>query len=604
MKKRSVLSNIGYIIRQAAADHFILLVIMAVVGLAQGLCTMILPVVSGTVIGIAERGLGLRALLIWGGAVSAAAVLLFVLAAVLANKTDWHIEYVRCRFIERRVRKAYTLEYSMLERSDILDLQRRAVEADQGSGMGLSGMFTALQRLLVNLVGVLAAAIVLATYNLALIGSIFAVCIIRMLVMNAAKTYDKKYVWDMMAPFWRRIEYLYRIVTDTSCAKDIRLYAMQDWLNDHHQKVSGQAHELMGKSALNWMRFSIINQFLVFVTDCILYGWLIYSAVTGKISIADFSLCYGSIYSLINSINLFFESCVELRQFSLHVDDYRSFLELPEGDSGGNGLSVPDCSEYSVEFRNVSFKYPGREDYALRNVNLTVEAGRRLAVVGINGAGKTTLIKLLLRLYEPTEGEIYLNGINILDFDRAEYYSLFAPVFQNSEVLYFSVLENITMEREELSDIERAGECIDSAGLSDKLAALKGGITAHLGRGIHDDGMDFSGGERQKLMLARALYKSAPIVVLDEPTAALDALAESRQYESFDGLIGSKTAIYVSHRLSSTKFCDSIVMFDGGEVVEYGSHEELLAKNGRYAELFNVQAQYYTQGGMDCEKQV
>ncbi|MDE6724165.1 MAG: ABC transporter ATP-binding protein/permease, partial [Ruminiclostridium sp.] len=210
-----------------------------------------------------------------------------------------------------------------------------------------------------------------------------------------------------------------------------------------------------------------------------------------------------------------------------------------------------------------------------------------------NGAGKTTFIKLLLRLYDPTEGVILLNGTDIRKFRRKEYYELFSPVFQNVEVFAFPMAENISMKKTEETDRELSRECAERAGLKEKLDTLKKGVDTELLKIIHDDGIDLSGGEKQKLALARALYKNAPVIVLDEPTAALDALAEYNLYKSFDEIIGNKSAVYISHRLSSTRFCDSIAMFKAGELVEQGTHEELLAKGGAYAEMFEIQAQYY-----------
>ena len=216
-------------------------------------------------------------------------------------------------------------------------------------------------------------------------------------------------------------------------------------------------------------------------------------------------------------------------------------------------------------------------------------------MVGLNGAGKTTFIKLLMRLYDVKEGRILCNGIDIREFDRAEYYRLFAPAFQEVEVFAFQLSENVSMRVAEETDKTLAEQYIRDAGMGEKLDSLPKGMDTELLKVLYDDGVDLSGGEKQKLALARALYKNAPIVVLDEPTAALDALAEYRLYQSFNEMIGSRTAVYISHRLSSTRFCDNIAMFIAGEMVEYGTHEELLEKNGAYAEMFRVQAQYYVE---------
>ena len=278
------------------------------------------------------------------------------------------------------------------------------------------------------------------------------------------------------------------------------------------------------------------------------------------------------------------------------MDDWRSFLEIDDGTEEGT-IELPKTNTYEFKFENVSFRYPKAEKYALKNLNITLTAGKRLAVVGLNGAGKSTFIKLLLRLYEPTEGRILLNGVDIRSYSRADYYSIFSAVFQDVNIFAYPLSENVSMDTPENTDRKKAEQSLRDAGLGEKLDSLSKGVDTELLKVIYDDGIDLSGGEKQKLALARALYKDAPVVVLDEPTAALDALAEAALYENFDKLIGGKTAVYISHRLSSTGFCDAVAMFKDGEMIEYGTHESLLKEGGAYAEMFHVQAQYYVEGG-------
>ena len=254
---------------------------------------------------------------------------------------------------------------------------------------------------------------------------------------------------------------------------------------------------------------------------------------------------------------------------------------------------IPALDKFEFRFENVSFKYPGADKFALKNLNIIVKSGKKLAVVGLNGAGKTTFIKLLLRLYEPTEGHIYLNDVDISTYDRDEYYKLFSPVFQEVILFAYPLYLNVSMNTVAETDKERAIKCLEQAGMKEKVAELKNGVDTEVLKVVEDDGVDFSGGEKQKIALARALYKNAPVIVLDEPTAALDALAEAKLYQDFDKMVEGKTAIYISHRLSSTQFCDDVAMFKDAELVEYGTHESLLKAGGPYSEMFNVQAQYY-----------
>lgn len=271
------------------------------------------------------------------------------------------------------------------------------------------------------------------------------------------------------------------------------------------------------------------------------------------------------------------------------------YLDIPDNMYQGS-LTVEKRSDrsYQVEFRNVSFKYPGCDSYALRNVNMKFEIGKRMAVVGMNGSGKTTFIKLLCRLYDPTEGEILLNGIDIRKYNYREYMDIFSVVFQDFQLLHLKLGENVGGSLN--YDKERVIDCLEKAGFGTRLAEMPNGIDTYLYDEYDKHGISLSGGEAQKVAIARALYKDAPFIVLDEPTAALDPIAEADIYSKFDRIVGDKTAIYISHRLSSCKFCDMIAVFDEGSVIQLGTHEELLKNDsGKYFELWHAQAQYYTE---------
>ena len=251
-----------------------------------------------------------------------------------------------------------------------------------------------------------------------------------------------------------------------------------------------------------------------------------------------------------------------------------------------------DDNEYEIEFRNVSFKYPGSENYALKNVNFKFNIGERLAFVGMNGSGKTTFVKLLCRLYDPTEGQILLNGIDITRYDYEQYMALFSVVFQDYAVFAFDIAGNVSASSE--PDRDRVLDCLVRAGLGERISELENGIDTFITKNYDATGVDFSGGEKQKIAIARALYKESPFIILDEPTASLDPLAEADIYARFNEIVTDKTAVYISHRLSSCRFCDKIVVFDNGEIIQQGDHETLVAdENGKYFELWHAQAQHY-----------
>lgn len=328
-----------------------------------------------------------------------------------------------------------------------------------------------------------------------------------------------------------------------------------------------------------------------------IYAFIINSVIKGYITISNAFLYVVTAETFYGSLSSVLKNISGLRQRNREVSDFRSFLDFEGGDLEDDGLPVPGGNQYEFVFENVSFCYQKSEKYALKELNLTFKPGERLAVVGLNGAGKTTFIKLLLRLYEPTSGKILLNGVDIQSYQKRSYYQIFSPLFQEVELFAFPLAENISMDTPENTNVARAEECLHMAGFSNKLKNLPKGVHTEVLKIIDEEGLDFSGGERQKLALARALYKDSPIIVLDEPTAALDALAEYELYQNFDRMIGNKSAIYISHRLSSTRFCDHIAMFKDGQMVEYGTHEELLKKNGPYSNMFELQAQYYVEEG-------
>lgn len=325
---------------------------------------------------------------------------------------------------------------------------------------------------------------------------------------------------------------------------------------------------------------------------------LIYLLVCIKAWAGAFGL--GTATQYIGSVTSFFGGFSELmkcigvmRINSSFLDTVFELLDTPNTMYQGS-LTTEKRSDiqYDVEFRDVSFKYPGSEAYALRHVNMKFKVGSRLAVVGMNGSGKTTFIKLLCRLYDPTEGEILLNGINIRKYRYDDYMKIFSVVFQDFQLLALPLGQNVAASQ--TYDAARVLDCLNKAGFGEKLAKMPHGLDTYLYKSVDTEGVDVSGGEAQKIAIARALYKDSPFIILDEPTAALDPIAEAEIYSKFDEIAGDKTAVYISHRLSSCKFCDEIAVFDSGSVIQQGTHSDLLAdESGKYFELWNAQAQYY-----------
>ena len=327
----------------------------------------------------------------------------------------------------------------------------------------------------------------------------------------------------------------------------------------------------------------------------IIYAFAGISALVGRFSVGSISQYISSILKFTGAVSSLVSTFETLRYNNEITKIYFDFIETPSHMVQGTlPVEKRDDREYEVEFRDVSFQYPNTDFWALRHVNFKFKIGERLAVVGMNGSGKTTMIKLMCRLYDPTEGQILLNGIDIRKYDYKEYHSIFSVVFQDFNLFAFTLGQNVAASTD--YDEEKVRQSLMEANFGERLDKLEKGTETYLYRNFEKDGVEISGGEAQKIALARALYKNAPFIILDEPTAALDPIAEAEVYSNFNNIVGDKTAIYISHRLSSCRFCDRIAVFDSGSVVQFGTHDELVAdENGKYHELWHAQAQYYTE---------
>lgn len=600
-----LLSNCGYIMRAFLRYRKSTIAYLFIGGIAGASMSYIWTIIAKLVIDMITRQAGAAdkdvTPLLW--LVVFTTVVEFImmwLNTTAAKKLRTGFLYTRLKLIEERIAKTMTLEYEQLEDPDMLDRLQKAKRSAEGEWMGLGALMSNMWSTAVQLVAVLTAVGIIFTLNGWLVLIIFVLSFIQFEYFDYIRIKDKEVMWDAMAPHWRRMNYMQETATDFSYAKDIRLYGMKPWLLGKYKDINKIELEHWIQSRKYWAMNVWFGQGISLVRNVLIYGWLIYDMLFNGMSIGDFTLYTGSAITFSMYVSQFLQSLGGMREHSAKVDDFRSYMDIKNADElQEKHTPVPEADGYTFEFRNVSFRYKGQETWALKNLNLTFSAGQRLAVVGLNGAGKSTFIKLLLRLYDVTEGQILCNGIDIRKFDRNEYFRLFSPAFQEVEVFAFPLCENVSMRLSGDTDRSKAEEFLRAAGMGEKLDKLPKGIDTEMLKVLYEDGVDLSGGEKQKMALARALYKNAPVVVLDEPTAALDALAEYRLYQSFDGMIGGKSAVYISHRLSSTRFCDTIAMFKGGEMVEYGTHEELLNKNGAYAEMFRVQAQYYVEDGAE-----
>lgn len=456
-------------------------------------------------------------------AVTAVQVVSTMLNTWRNSKWSWFI-YARTKMMVEFNRKIMTIDFTNTEDSDVMDCREKGGRAAQGNNIGLEGMMRNTVSLMENTAVAAVGLVILGTMNIFVVLVLIALSAVAFASKNYANKRCKKEVWDPLANWWRRNHYMSNTTCDFAAAKDIRMFGLREWLTEKFKKEKVTRYEGQKLNEKIWFACSITTNVCFALSQIAVNGWLLYKAARGEMTIGNFSFYTAASISFYTYVRNIMDSIADLLQRSREVDDWRSFLDMDGGDPD-EGMEVPEYESYEFEFKNVSFKYPKSENYALKNLSLTLKAGQRLAVVGLNGAGKSTFIKLLLRLYEPTEGEILLNGINVQKYSKTSYYRIFAPVFQDVNLFAFPLAENVSMKSPESTDKKLAEGCLENAGFGEKLKELPNGIDTEILKVIYDDGTDLSGGEKQKLALARALYKDAPVVVLDEPTAALDALA-------------------------------------------------------------------------------
>ena len=339
---------------------------------------------------------------------------------------------------------------------------------------------------------------------------------------------------------------------------------------------------------------------LVIARNAISYGYLIALTVREGLPASQFLLYFSAFTGFTALITAFLSECSTLHKECLELSVVQEYLHYPEPFRFSGGKPIPKADGYELRLENLSFTYPGTQKPILKHLNLTIHPGEKLAVVGLNGAGKTTLVSLLCGFYDPDEGRVLLNGTDIREFNRREYYGLFSAVFQNCSDLDITVAQWVAQAVDGI-DLGKVKDCIQKAGLTQQIEAFPCGYDTHLGKKVYKDGVQLSGGQLQRLMLARALYKNGPILTLDEPTAALDPIAEHDIYQKYSEMTAGKTSVFISHRLASTRFCDRILFLQDGIIAEEGTHQQLLELGGEYAKLFQVQARYYQEGGAQDE---
>lgn len=491
--------------------------------------------------------------------------------------------------------KALTMSYPDIEDQNVRKKMDKASMLVTSNSAAAEAIWTTLVNLLKNAVEFIVYLSLLTTLNPLMIIVVLVTTIVSFLMSNYLNGWGYRHR-DEESEYSRRMNYLSERSRDYTLAKDVRIFGMQGWIEDVYNSMLRLYRSFVARGERVYIWGNIIDVILAFMRNGIVYFFLIRAVLEGEMSAAQFVLYFNTVNVFTGGIGRIMTDLATLRKQSLDISAVREFLDYPEAFKMEEGIPIiPDLNiPYQIELQDVSFRYPEAEKNTLSHINLTIRPGEKLAIVGLNGAGKTTLIKLICGFLDPTEGKVLLNNTDIKTLNRRDYYRLFSAVFQDFSVLDVTIAENIAQTDESINR-SLMKQCIDQAGLTEKINGLPKGVETHIGK-VFEDGINLSGGELQRLMLARALYKNAPIIVLDEPTSALDPIAESEIYNKYSELTDGRMAIYISHRLASTRFCDRIILIAEGSIDEEGTHDELIARNGHYADLFEIQSRYYRGG--------
>jgi len=522
-----------------------------------------------------------------------------LLAAVLKNtleiwqgkeKTEFQI---RGEALVRK--KSLGLFYQLYEKKETRDLQSRALRATQmWDGMQpISDMAVHAFALAENVLCYLLFGGLIAGVNPYLVPVIMLGPVLNLWAMRRFNRWQHERK-AQYADLWQKLDYIKQKSAEFAAGKDIRLYSMADWFQQIFTRLLGQIDALESRKAARRFMVSLLSLSMILLRDALSYAVLISLTLSGRLSVDQFVLCFGAVSSFAAFFGNILDTFGKLHQVGLMIEDFRNYLALPELDPGAHEDIAPHLkSAPEITFSHVTFRYPEAEKDAIHDLSFQIKKGESIALVGLNGAGKTTLVKLLCGLYRPDAGNVCVNGISSQQFAPRDYYKLFSPVFQDSACAFFSLAETVSGMPGGGFDEVRAENCLRLAGLGEKIDVLPHGMHTKMDKQLNEDAIELSGGEKQKLMLARALYKDAPMLVLDEPTAALDPIAENRIYRQYAQMTQGKTAIFISHRLASTRFCARIFYLKEGVITEEGTHDQLMALGGEYSRLYETQSCWY-----------
>lgn len=501
---------------------------------------------------------------------------------------------VRMRYAVMAFNKNLNTSYANIENLEKREIQKRAEDFYNARYSGGANFIDKLNQFCVCVLGVITSSVLIYKINVIMILLIIATCAGEFFILRAINMKTKEN-HDDLSKFRTKFSYFYKVSKDTDAAKDVQLYGFSDYFVKALADTLYQIEKTVAKFTHQSVSFNAYRALLNLVREAVAYAYLIYLVTKGQLTISDFIFYFGIITGFSNWVMNLVSSYINIEMDCKECQAYRDYIEDDSDADFGEDIKIHSID--SIELKNVSFKYPLAESNTIKNISLTFNKGENIAIVGENGSGKTTLIKLICGLYKITDGEILINGINADRFSRNSYYDLFSAIFQDYYFLPMTIAQNISAELN--PDMNKLLSAFEKAGILEKISSLTDKENSMMDKGVYNNAVDFSGGEKQKLLLAKAVYKNAPVLILDEPTAALDPIAENELYLKYNELTKDKLSFFISHRLSSTRFCDRILFVSNGQIIEQGSHEELMALKGAYYKMYQIQSYYYKEQGVN-----